>query len=132
MSFALSPCSPMAIPETRSISSPTSPVERRATIVRGQDAFQAGIRHLDRGHRLVDQLADARLLGVGLKVPPARLLRHPEHVLGQIPLVGVLAGCGIPRRSAKCSSFKLRTACRTSPRSDQGHKINKVLYLRSP
>lgn len=85
----------MAIPETWSISSPTSPAERRATIVRGQDAFQAGIRHLDRGHRLVDQLADARLLGVGLKVRPARLLRHPEHVLGLILLVGVLAGCGI-------------------------------------
>ena len=62
-------------------------VERRAIIVLGQDAFQAGIRHLDRGHRLVDQLADARLLGVGLKVRPTRLLRHPEHVLGQI-LVG--------------------------------------------
>jgi hypothetical protein len=52
-------------------------------------------RHLDRGHRLVDQLADARLLGVGLKVRFARLLRHPEPVLGQILLVGVLAGCGI-------------------------------------
>ena len=64
-------------------------------MVLGQDAFQAGSRHLDRGHRLVDQLADARLLGVGLKVRPARLLRHPEHVLGQMLLVGVLAGCGI-------------------------------------
>ena len=32
-------------------------------MVLGQDAFQAGSRHLDRGHRLVDQLADARLLG---------------------------------------------------------------------
>src|SRR5258707_263227 len=73
MSFALSPCSPMAI---------------------GQDAFQAGIRHLDRGASSIS-LADARLLGVGLKVRPARLLRHPEHVLGQIQLVGVLAGCGI-------------------------------------
>ena len=52
-------------------------------------------RHLDRGHRLVDQLADARLLGVGLKVRPARLLRHLEHVLGQMLLVGALAGCGI-------------------------------------
>ena len=68
-------------------------------IVLGQDAFQAGSRHLDRGHRLVDQLADARLLGVGLKVRPARLLRHSEHVLGPI-LVEVIGGCGIPRRSA--------------------------------
>jgi len=45
-------------------------------------------------NRLVDQLADAGLLGVGLKVRPAHLLRHPEHVLGQILLVGVLAGYG--------------------------------------
>src|SRR5258705_9509858 len=91
MCFALSPGSPMAIPETRSIQSlrRASPLERRAIMVLGQDAFQAGSRHLDRGHRLVDQLADARLLGVGLKVRPARLLRHPEPVLGQIQLVGV-------------------------------------------
>src|SRR6266446_7289605 len=34
-------------------------------------------------------------LAFGLKVRPARLLRHPEHVLRQIQLVGVLAGCGI-------------------------------------
>ena len=64
-------------------------------MVLGQDAFQAGIRHLDRGHRLVDQLADARQLGVGLMVRPARLLQQQEHVLGQILLVEVLAGCGI-------------------------------------
>ena len=49
---------------------------------------------LDGGHRLVDQLADGRLLGVGLEMRPARLLRHPEHVLGQI-LVRVLGGGGI-------------------------------------
>jgi hypothetical protein len=28
-------------------------------------------------------------------VRPARLLRHREHVLRQIQLVGVLAGCSI-------------------------------------
>ena len=39
---------------------------------------------LDGGHRVVDQLADGRLLGVGLEVRPARLLRHPEHVLGEV------------------------------------------------
>ena len=71
-------------------------------MVLGQDAFQAGIRHLDRGHRLVDQLADARLLGVGLKVRPARLLRHPEHVLGQI-LVRVLGGGGVLGK--QCCAF---------------------------
>ena len=81
----------MALPETRSISSPSITLSRAG---RWAGRLQAGIR-LDRWHRLVDQLADARLLGVGLKVRPARLLRHPEHVLGLILLVGVLAGCGI-------------------------------------
>src|SRR6266700_4931068 len=90
MSFALSPCSPMAIPETKSISSASITLSSAGRLVLGQDAFQAGIRHLDRGHCLVDQLADARPLGVNLKVRPTPLLRHPEHVLGQI-----LAG---PRR----------------------------------
>src|SRR5258707_8972688 len=96
MSFALSPCSPMAIPETRSISSPSitcrapgdySPWAGRLS---GRDSPPRS-----RPSPRRDQLADARLLGVGLKVRPARLLRHPEHVLGQIQLVGVLAGCGI-------------------------------------
>jgi hypothetical protein len=49
-------------------------------MVLGQDAFQAGSRDLDRGHRLVDQLADAKVLGLGLKVRPARLLRHSEQL----------------------------------------------------
>jgi hypothetical protein len=52
------------------------------------------LAHGDTGDE-VDQFADARLLGVDLKMRPARLLRHPEQVLGQIQLVGVLAGCGI-------------------------------------
>ena len=33
-------------------------------MVLGQDAFQAGSRDLDRGHRLVDQLADAGCLAL--------------------------------------------------------------------
>src|SRR5437870_13699124 len=78
MSFALSPCSPMVLPETRSISSASITLSSAGRLVLGQDAFQAGIRHLDRGHCLVDQLADARLLGVSLKVRPTPLLRHPE------------------------------------------------------
>src|SRR5207245_6516497 len=91
-------------------------------------AFQAGIRHLDRGHRLVDQLADARLLGVGLKVRPARLLRHPEHVLGQIQLVGVLAGCGIlgGPLNVHHSNYVLVLAV------TKAHKITNVLYRRPP
>src|SRR6266536_5852015 len=98
MSFALSPCSPMAIPETKSISSASITLSSAGRLVLGQDAFQAGIRHLDRGHCLVDQLADARLLGVwpegATSAPPSaprthsrpdttrrgpRRLRHPRR-----------------------------------------------------
>src|SRR5947209_20621589 len=68
----------MAIPRRGRSVRRESPVERHPILVLGQDAFQAGIRRLDRGHRLVDQLADARLLGVSLKVRPTPLLRHPE------------------------------------------------------
>ena len=49
------------------------------------------------GHRVVDQLADGRLLGVGLQMRPARLLGHPEHVLGEI-LVRVFGGGGVFRQ----------------------------------
>ena len=90
MSFALSPCS-LAHGDTGDGVDQFAEhhlVERWAITVLGQDAFQAGIRRLDRGHRHVDQLADARLLGVGLKVRPARLLRPPRTtfscgILGQ-------------------------------------------------
>lgn len=85
----------MAIPETRSISAPSITCRAPGDYSPWAGRLSGRDRHLDRGHRLVDQLADARLLGVGLKVRPARLLRHPEHVLGQMLLVGALAGCGI-------------------------------------
>ena len=48
------------------------------------DAFS-----LDRNHRVIDEFADRRLLGVGLKMRPAGLRRHPEHTVGSI-LVRVL------------------------------------------
>src|SRR5260370_42709030 len=92
MSFALSPCSSMAIPETRSISSPS--ITCRAP---GDYSPWSGcLSGRDSPPRSgPSPRRSARLLGVGLKVRPARLLRHPEHVLGQIQLVGVLASCGI-------------------------------------
>lgn len=39
---------------------------------------------LDGGHRVIDQLADRRLLGVGLELGPASFLRYPEHVFGDL------------------------------------------------
>ena len=59
-------------------------VQRRAAVVLGQDALQGRVDGFDSVHRLVDQAADAGLLGAGLKMRPARILRHPEDVFGQV------------------------------------------------
>ena len=75
-------------------------VERRAIVVLGQHALEAGIGLLDLGHRVVDQLADGRLLGVVLQMRPARFLGHPEHVLGQI-LVRVFGSGGVLRQQRR-------------------------------
>ena len=69
-------------------------VERGPGVILRQDALEAVVGLLDRDHRLVDQLADGGLLGVGLKMRPARLLRHPEDVFGEI-FVGVFGGVGV-------------------------------------
>ena len=69
-------------------------VERRAVVVLRQHALEAGVRLLDLGHGVVDQLADGRLLGVRLQMRPARFLGHPEHVLGEV-FVRVLGGGGV-------------------------------------
>ena len=63
-------------------------VERRPGVVLGQDAFEPGVVALDGDHRLIDQLADGRLLGLVLEMRPAGLLRHPEDVFGPV-FVGV-------------------------------------------
>ena len=49
---------------------------------------------LDREHGVVDQLADGRLLCIGLKVRPAGVLRDPEDVFGEV-FVGVFCGVRI-------------------------------------
>ena len=50
----------------------------------GQDAAQARILPLDGGHRIVNQLAHLRTLGLRLETVPAGLGRHPEDVLGGV------------------------------------------------
>jgi hypothetical protein len=67
-------------------------------VILGQHALEAGVGLLDLGHRIVDQLADGRLLGVVLQMRPACFLGHPEHVLGQI-LVGVFGSGGVSASS---------------------------------
>ena len=63
-------------------------VERRPGVVLGQNALEPGVVALDGNHRVVDDLADGRLLGLALQVRPAGLLRHPEDVLGAV-FVGI-------------------------------------------
>jgi hypothetical protein len=64
-------------------------VELRARVGLGEHAAERGVLALDRGHRIVDDLAVRGPLGVRLDLLPPGVLRHPEDVPGAI-LVGVL------------------------------------------
>ena len=69
-------------------------VEGGAGVVLRQDAFEARVVALDRDHRVVDDLADGRLLGAVLEIGPARVGRDPEDVLGVVfvRIFGIGAG----------------------------------------
>ncbi len=54
-------------------------VERGPGVVLGQHALERRVVALDGGHRVVDELADGRLLGACLEVRPARLLAAPRR-----------------------------------------------------
>src|SRR6266480_4098699 len=86
-----SPCSPMAIPETRSIGSPS--ITCRAGDYSPWAGRLSGRDSLPRA-AIASPISLPMLLGVGLRCD-RRLLRHPQHVLAQILLVGLVAGCGI-------------------------------------
>jgi hypothetical protein len=58
-------------------------------IILGQRALQPRVVPLNGDHRVVEQLADGRLLGMDLEIGPAGFLGHPKHVHGQI-LVPIL------------------------------------------
>lgn len=66
-------------------------VERRLPKIFRQYSLEPGIVPLDGDHRLVDQLADRRLLGVVLQRLPASLRRHPEDVVraGLVRVFGI-------------------------------------------
>ena len=81
-------------------------VEAGAGVVLGQHALERRVVALDGDHRVVDELADRGLRGVGLEVRPAGLLRHPEDVGGAV-FVGVF-GVGALRLAAASSSACLR------------------------
>ena len=56
-------------------------VEAGAGVVLGQHALEPRVVALDGDHRIVDDLADRRLLGAGLEMRPAGSFGHPEDVL---------------------------------------------------
>ena len=74
-------------------------VERRSGILLGQHTLERSVRRLDRQHRVVDQFADGRLLGVGLEVRPAGILRNPEDVLGRVFVLVLGVGILIRQQS---------------------------------
>ena len=53
-------------------------VESRASVVLGQDALESRIVALDASRRIVYDLADGALAGLGLQVLPARFSRDPK------------------------------------------------------
>ncbi len=57
---------------------------RWSRVLLRQDALQRLVVALDGDHGVVDELADRRLLGGGLKGRPPRFLRDPEDVLGEV------------------------------------------------
>src|SRR5207245_1499981 len=64
-------------------------VQRRASVVLWENAFQARVVALDGDHRVINNLADGWLLRAVLKIGPTRGGRDPEDVFGAI-LVGIL------------------------------------------
>ena len=64
----------------------------KPAIVFGQHAFQTRVVALDGDHGVVNDLADGRLLGIGLEMRPARVGGHPEDVFGFV-FVGVFGVC---------------------------------------
>ena len=64
-------------------------VERRSGVVLREDALEPGVRLFDAFHRVVDGLADRRLLRFGLELGPARFRGHPEHVVRKV-LIAIL------------------------------------------
>ena len=63
-------------------------IERGAGVIFRQNAFQTRVVALDRDHRVIDDLADGRLLRAVLEISPARSGRHPENIFGSV-LVGI-------------------------------------------
>ena len=87
-------------------------VEGRAGVVLGRHVLERRVVALDRGHGVVDELADGGLPGLCLEMAPARLVRDPEDVLRavlvrvlRIGALGLLAFelCAAPRVRRRCT-----------------------------
>ena len=86
---------PMAFADT-SRATARCGVEAGPGVIARQHAFERGILALNRAHRVVNDLADLRGLGLGLDGVPAGFGRQPEDIGGQI-LVAILGGFGAAR-----------------------------------
>ena len=71
-------------------------VEAGPGVIARQHAFERGILALNRAHRIVNDLADLRRLGLGLDGVPAGFGRQPEDIRGEI-FVAILGGFGALR-----------------------------------
>ena len=70
-------------------------VERGAGVVLGEDAFEAGVIAFDGEHGVIEEFADAGLVGAGLELEPTGFARDPEDVFGLV-FVGVFGvGAGV-------------------------------------
>lgn len=75
-------------------------VEGGAGVVLGEDAFEAPVVPFDGEHGVIEEFADAGLVGAGLELEPAGFARDPEDVFGLVFVgvfgvgAGVVAGAG--------------------------------------
>ena len=76
-----------------------------AGIVLRQHALQRIVLLFDGLHRRIDYLADVRVGGVRLDDLPARFLRHPEDVVGQIFVPVFLVAVAFGLQGKKFSSL---------------------------
>jgi hypothetical protein len=75
-------------------------VEIRAAVALVERAFESRVIAFEGDHGVIDQLADARVLGAALELGPAGFEGYPEDIDGAvfIRVFGIVAGCedGVP------------------------------------
>ena len=94
----------------------------------GEGTFEAFVISLDRAHGVIDHDADAGVFGVCRERGPARLLRHPEDVLGKVFIaifwIGELLGVEFLVHSGESDRDRPRATCLYSPGSIAPHILS--------